>query len=345
MNITRRAIVVLGLWAAAFPAMGASAREGFCARAAALSPDAPMAYFELAEEVAYELQTAQGRRLAMELLVIADALDRASDAPVPLGRSVCLALADLSTDSAERTWLIAMARAQMPAGEDRGGVAVVMGASTDADRATRARAVRVELAMALARFRATDTRPLRQMLDSGDAARALTEAGIPQADAAELIRLVNGRIAELRRIRSTDSDGRVVRSLVDGVTTYALDERTGGHPGPMLAEHELLLVVGAEARLLDAEPDAWAADLEVTRGQPVRDINPASLAAYFGVETDRVWFVPSPQAPDDPAAGTWSASPPPGRGSNQKMPDERIGDQPDQHDGQVDDGRDEEMHR
>ena len=345
MSIARWAIVGVGTCATAMPALGASAREDFAARAAALSPDAPMAYFELAEEVAYELPTAQGRRLARELLVLADALDRRSDAPIPLGRSVCLALADLSTDSAERTWLAAMARSQMPAGEEGDGVSLVVASSTDADRATRARAVRVELALALARFRAADTRALRQMLDAGDAARALTEAGLPQADAAELLRLVNGRIAELRRGRSSDSDGRVVRSLVDGVTTYALDERTGGHPGPVLSEHELLLVLGAEARLLGAEPDAWAADLEVTRGQPVRDINPASLAAYFGVEPDRVWFVPSPTSPDDPSAGSWSASPPPGRESPKEVPDEPIGDQPDQDDGQVDDGRDEEMHR
>jgi hypothetical protein len=315
--------------------------SGFRARLAALHPDRPMDYFELAEEIAYEVPGVRGRRLATELLVIAGELDRRATNPVPLARSVSLALADLSIDSTERTWLIAMARAQAPAGAHRDsagpGPADVQ---TDAERG--AREVRVELAMALARFRAADTRQIRTMLDSGDAAIALARAGIPQADASELMTLLAARIPEVRRLRARDSDGRVVRSITEGVTTYTLDTVTRGHPGPMLTEDQAVLVLGIEARLLEALPESWAADLEVSRDQPVRDISPASLAAYFGVDPERVWFVIDPARSDDPGAGSWSATPPVAPDSPEPEPKKRIGDQPEEQDGQVDDRGDEQ---
>jgi hypothetical protein len=326
---------------ACVPAHADNTLASFRDRLIALHPDRPMDYFELAEEIAYEVPTDVGRRLAAELLVLAGELDRASSQPVPLARSVCLALADLSTDSAERTWLIAMARAQTPAGEVRDASTVGAGAGpTDAELG--ARAVRVELAMALARFRGADVRPLRALLESGDAARVIAQAGVPQADAFELLSLVAARIPEMRRLRARDSDGRVVRSLTEGATSYSLDPITRGHPGPVLTEEQTVLVLGIEARLLGARPESWAADLEVTRRQPVRDINPASLAPYFAVDPERVWFVIDPARPDDPGTGSWSASPPNAPASPDPQPDERIDDQPDQQDGQVDDRRDEQ---
>ena len=335
--MSRCACFVLALMALASSVRAATPLEEFMPRLHRLHPDAPMEYFELAEEIAYESPSAQGRRLAIELFVLAGVLDARAEHPAPLGRSVCLALADLSTDSAERTWLLAMARSQAPAGDLRDGMIAFEASAGEADRAGRALAARRDLAMALARFRGGEARSLRTVLDAGDASRTLADAGVPQGDASALLSLVTTKIASMRRLRTTDSDGRFVRSLIDGVTTYALDDITGGNPGPALAPSELLLVLGVEARLVDAEPDAWAADLEVSRAQPVRDIHPASLARYFAVDVERVWFAPDPGRPDDPSAGAWSLTP-----SGEGRGEHEVRDQSEQDQRQVDDRDDEQ---
>lgn len=338
--MSRCARVVLAVLALASAVQAATPLEEFMPRLLRLHPGAPMEYFELAEEIAYESPSAHGRRLATELFVLAGALDARAERPAPLGRSVCLALADLSTDSSERTWLLAMARSLTPAGNLRDGMVAFDASAGEADRAGRALAARRDLAMALARFRAGDARSIRTVLDAGDAPRTLADAGVPQSDASALLSLVSTKIASMRRLRTTDSDGRFVRSLVDGVTTYALDDITGGNPGPALTSPELLLILGVEARLVDAEPGAWAADLEVSRAQPVRDINPASLARYFSVDVERVWFAPDPGRPNDPSAATWSLTPS-GEGSGER----EVRDQPEKDQRQVDDRGDEQPDR
>ncbi len=73
-------------------------------RLEALTPTEPMDYFELAEEIMDGADTAARRELARRLFRIAGVLD-----PHRLGRSSCLALADLSDAPRERRRLLALA--------------------------------------------------------------------------------------------------------------------------------------------------------------------------------------------------------------------------------------------
>jgi hypothetical protein len=74
------------------------------ARLESLRPEEPMAYFELAEEIADVATSADDQALARRLFGLAGAL-----APKPLGRSSALALADLAEDEAARRRLLALA--------------------------------------------------------------------------------------------------------------------------------------------------------------------------------------------------------------------------------------------
>jgi len=69
-----------------------------------LRPTLPMAYFELAEEIADEADNGEERALARRLFALAGVLDRER-----LGRSACLALADLAEREHDRRRLFALA--------------------------------------------------------------------------------------------------------------------------------------------------------------------------------------------------------------------------------------------
>jgi hypothetical protein len=73
-------------------------------RLEALRPERPLAYLELAEEVADESDDAAGRALARRLFALAGILD-----PEGLGRSAALALADLEDEDLPRRRLLALA--------------------------------------------------------------------------------------------------------------------------------------------------------------------------------------------------------------------------------------------
>ena len=80
-------------------------------RLAALDGTNAMTYFELAEEIAYEESSARALPVARQLYVIAYEVDRNAGAPIGLGSSVCLALADLAESHADRRWLLMLADA------------------------------------------------------------------------------------------------------------------------------------------------------------------------------------------------------------------------------------------
>ena len=85
------------------PAATQTVRERMNDRLEALSPDDPMAYFELGEEVADLAETPEAYDLARHLFGLAGAL-----APDRLGCSACLALADLESDPLEKQRLLAL---------------------------------------------------------------------------------------------------------------------------------------------------------------------------------------------------------------------------------------------
>ncbi|MEC9372463.1 MAG: hypothetical protein VYC34_01410, partial [Planctomycetota bacterium] len=79
-------------------------------RLESLTPSRPIDYFELAEEIAFEADNPEDERLASTLYVLSFELDRRRAGAETLGRSVCLALAQLSKSEEERRWLLAMSK-------------------------------------------------------------------------------------------------------------------------------------------------------------------------------------------------------------------------------------------
>ncbi len=252
-------------------------------RLQALRPSNPMAYFELAEEIAYEAQTEEEEDLARRLYVLAFELDRRT-APVELGASACLGIRELSKNSVERQWLAALARA-VDSEPSRIDWPLDVGGQDDA-------AESYLLAEAMGRHRAGDYRRATLGLDN-DGARGVVDE-LPEHHVRVIDRSINHarntpacRSCKRRRIISTGPETRA-----------RLCTACDGDPGPefdltALAEH-----VAVEAVLLDASPPNWSAQLLIMDGVPIRDFDASELARVYRVDPalsvwrDRRWRAP-----------------------------------------------------
>jgi hypothetical protein len=242
-----------------------------------LQPSDPMAYFELAEEVAYEMPHAPGQDLARHLFVLAFELDRRNGESLALGSSVCAALAELSTDVDEQRWLRALGASLEPDRDVPAWRTRVADSATD--RAPLA------LAEALGAFRAGTYRDARATLSRVDGVEILRDAGMASNEATRIVNQVDRIVSSGRQSRSRD--GRVIRKVSDGRQTVELDPATGGNPGPSLTEDEFVDQLRAELFLLGGAPDAWGAQITLDGGRPLRDIDPDELAPYFNVDPTR----------------------------------------------------------
>jgi len=208
-------------------------------RVEALNPDDPMAYFELAEEIADASAEVSRRELARHLFALSGVL-----APQRLGRSACLALADLEADQHTRRRLLALAalldeRAGGlivgPAGEtayhDRASVLAVTNALSFYRRGNGAKAVS-----------ALRTSSARQILDTYDS----------------VFRGGSERFIE---------DCRLYR----------------GTRRPVLSEADRLRLLRFEAALLAGDDRSWSGELLLNRGRPLIEVDPDRLGSSFGV--------------------------------------------------------------
>jgi len=275
-------------------------------RLESLRPQNPLAYFELAEEVAYEHPTESGHQLARRLYVLAFECARTADgssvspgiSPSTLCAGVCVALADLSTSADERTWLEAMARSLAPAGQgvdwapgiEEGGV----------DRRN------LEVAQALGEYRAEQYRRATDLLSRGDSVALLVRAGMHRARAEDLVREVMAHREGLPFCSGCRNE-RVTRSVRDGAQIVELCSVCGGNPSPGLDDAKVRELLEAEGLLLGAESPLWSAQTAIDRGRPLRDIDPDELAAWFGVDPTRPCWKRRHGA--DWSSGEWVASP------------------------------------
>jgi hypothetical protein len=243
------------------------------ARLTALRPTDALAYFELAEEVMYAVQTPEGDALARQLLVLSYELDSDAPAPIGLGRSVCLALAELTRDVDERRWLVQLAQAL--------GSGSVVGGDAEPLEQSHAEAARL-----LARYRAGDWRRLRGRADRIELERALREAGVEAEDAA-------GIAADVRRdARAMRPDERI-EPTGRGDDTPAQPHRvTGGNPGPDLDGERFLRHLGAELALLNADLSSWGAEAMLGTTGPVRDLDTQELSSAAAVSPERPFWTP-----------------------------------------------------
>lgn len=261
------------------------------ARLASLTPERPMEYFRLAEEVAYESRSQRGVRLARRLYVLSFELDGDGT----LARSACLGLAELSTTDDERRWLLAMAEAlDRRSGPSRW--------SRLAAREGRGDGVEI-LATALARFHTGSYRQVHPALDSADVQSLLSTLSVEGRRVIEMIRLELQRGTVCRQCQNA----RVVQE--GSGDKVRLCPICGGDPGPRLTPEELEDVFALEARLRNASTESWSARVMIDGGAPLRDVDPNQLSAWFSIDPTRPYWRdggwasdPAPPVRDDDAA-------------------------------------------
>jgi hypothetical protein len=275
--------------------LGAEPLPGIEARLGALRPDAPMAYFELGEEVASESGSHEERDLARRLYLLAYELDRAQDGA--LGRSVCLALGEIAEDDRERAMLAALARAL---GD---GASPLAPSPASRERATGADDENAfALATALGHYRAGEYERAAAILARPEIGSMLQRYENLLGGAALLLREVNSK-PSCRECRNA----RVVKADLDPQSDWRLCYTCGGDPGPGLDLRGLVSQLRVESMLLSGTRRSWSAQLVADGGEPLREVDPEELANRYAVDASRSvwrdgdWAAPE-NAPMEPAA-------------------------------------------
>jgi len=218
-------------------------RADWRSRLEALSPESPMAYFNLGEEVADAADTEEIRELARRLFRLAGALD-----PDRLGRSACLALADLEPDPNERRRLEALARML-----DRRAAQPNWAIEREEREIDPAAATALSRALGYYRWGRGDL-----------ALRVLDE----QSGAAELL----SRFGH----------------LIGGEDRFRANAEQYNAPGASpLRGDEVIDTLRLEAALLRGAQRTWADDLLLFEGRPLIEVDPTDLEDALNVDADR----------------------------------------------------------
>lgn len=259
-------------------------------RLEALSPEAPLAYFLLAEEVASEQP--EEHDLARTLYVLAFELERRREPAGPLAPGVCLALADISRSDEERLWLRSLA-----------GAMSLRGASwTSLEPEEPPAADAFTLAEALGQYRAGENRRALDLLESPGVARLFEEWAAPLPGGTARILDELRAEAQCRRCRNKRVTSAGEPEVFEICSTCA------GDPGPDLTDAELIEHLRVESALLRGAGSTWSAQLALDRARPLRDIDPAELAPWFRVDPAKTLFRngawTEPAAPPSPQGHT-----------------------------------------
>lgn len=278
------------------PAMSAALR--FNDRLEALRPDDPEAYFLLGEEVLDAANDAEGRRLAITLLVLSAELDRTRVNGGRIAASACLALSQTTRAGADRHWLSALAQALDAARTPPEWTRPTPPASVDSE------AYKV----------ATTTGYVR----SGDGGRAKQLLAKPEVRAALqrydklLSRLGAGTVSSIQReaerwpCPECGNERAVKRGRGDKLE-YRLCPVCSGNPGPRLSRDALLAQLRFESWILHGVQRSWGAQVVTDSGAPLLDPDPTKLALIFEVDSRAVYW----------RLGRWCRSP---DGSNPAEP-------------------------
>lgn len=240
--VTAGLLVLAALVCGAAPPRAGTGSDRWDQRLAELEPGRPMAYFELAEDIADAAETPQEEQLARHLFALAGVLDRDH-----LGRSACLALADMEEDEAHRRRLLALA-----ALVGGGGIAqptLADGTTTPGSELTATTILALTDAFSYYR-RGRGTKALTA-LEKGNAQRLLEECE---------------------------------RFLRGGLNRFLEDCRNyRGQLRPTLTERDLVRMLRLEVALLAGADRSWSSDLLFGRGQPLLEVDPTRLAEMLGV--------------------------------------------------------------
>jgi len=218
-------------------------------RLEALRPREPLAYFELAEEVADAADDPSNRELARHLFGLAAVLDQDR-----LGRSACLALADLAEDVQTKRRLRALASLLGSDGE----FAIQNGESAEHGLIQFTPEAIIAVTEAISRYR------------KGQGAQA--EAVLRKPGADELLKACD-------------------RLLPGGYNRFREDiKQYRGQARPTLSASDHLRLLHLEAALLAGTDRSWSSELLVTRGEPLIEVDPSRLAESLEVDDSRPYF-------------------------------------------------------
>lgn len=296
------ALSLVGAPAGAQPAphsgSGVNDLEG---RLAALTPARPMEYFALAEEVASEIATDEGRALARRLFVLAYHTGRAGidGQRADLARSVCLALLaeGLLEDEDERRYVSALSAALAGSDLARPGAASPRAPEDAAETA-------LALAIGLGEYRAGRFQEAEAILSQPNVRALLAKHAPMLRTLGVMLRDIESR-PNCRECRNR----RIVRDEINPDARYRLCRTCGGDPSPALAPIDMIALLRTESLLLGELNASWSAQVAAGRVEPFIDVDPAHLAHRLGVPVDRSvwreggWVSPAaPAAPGAPAA-------------------------------------------
>jgi hypothetical protein len=273
-------------------------------RLSLLSPDKPMAYFLLAEEVAGEASTNAERALARRLYVLAMALDRATGQPGRLAPGACLGLAAIEPRDPTRRWLVATAQL------------------LDTELAFRSpESPRVQRVLIETPWNvALSAAHVLSFARSGESARAedqLRQPGVRAVlEAYEAALDSATRIAGFARVQASIDEWRgrcptckgqrtvMVRPASGNArATPTICDRCQGVAGPRLSPEEYTADLRFESLLLRGVHRSWAAQSLADQGRPLRDPSPDGVAGLYAIDDSKSvfragrWAAPVPSAP------------------------------------------------
>lgn len=276
-------------------AMAGSVPNGLAGRLIALRPEAPMAYFELGEEVGADIDSPQGRRLARELFVLAYELDRASKNPVGLGQSVCLALAPLAESVEERRWLGVLAR--ISGGETGSPPLGERGARLFSDDPK----IAAQAASVIEYARAGEGREAAELASRPAVARALERVR-------PLLGTAEGLVADARARPSCPicHNRKLARGSDEPQGAAQLCEVCRGNPGPALSDGAFLGTLRAEAALVGAVCESWSGQAQIDQARAFREPDLSELAAFYAVDPSKPYWSPAPGADRRAEDGRWA---------------------------------------
>ena len=210
-------------------------------RLESLTPSNPLAYFELAEEIADATEDEYHRNLARHLFALAGVLDQKS-----LGRSACLALADMESRIHRKKRLLALADLL----DERGG-------SVGWVQTTQIMQINPRAAMAVS--------------------EALTHYRKGNGNLA---------ISSLKKPGATKLLETTGGALRGGAQRFIEDcklYRSGR--SPMISNDDLLMMLQLEVALLAGDNRTWSADEMLTNGRPLLEVDPDNLQQTLSVDT------------------------------------------------------------
>lgn len=257
MNIKLRKLLLILLALIAIAVVAADKQENASAtmideadqweqRLESLTPANPLAYFELAEEIADAANDEYHRKLAQHLFALSGVLD-----PINLGRSACLALADMESRVHHKQRLLALSDLL----DERGG-SVAWVQTTQVKQISPSAALAVS--EALSHYR------------KGNGNRAIAALNTPGAT--ELLEAAGGVLR-----------GGVQRFIED-CKLY----RSGR--SPTIASNDLLSMLQLEAALLAGDNRTWSADEMFTDARPLLEVDPDNLQQTLLVDGSKAYY-------------------------------------------------------